>query len=54
MSKKFEYELTLRLEKAEKAIASLASKIEKDLGKAVDAAFRGSSEFDFAKHNRNV
>lgn len=51
MSKKFEYELTLRLEKAEKAIASLASKIEKDLGKAVDAAFKGSSEFDVAKQD---
>lgn len=54
MSKKFEYELMLRLEKAEKAIASLASKIEKDLGKAVETAFKGSSEFDFSKHKDNL
>jgi len=46
MSKKFEYELTLRLEKAEKAVASLASKIENDLGKSVEKAFKGSTEFD--------
>ncbi len=51
MSKKFEYELTLRLEKAEKAIASLASKIEKDLGKAVNTAFKESSYFDVAKQD---
>lgn len=54
MSKKFEYELMLRLEKAEKAIASLASKIEKDLGKAVETAFRGASEFDVVKFSKNI
>jgi len=54
MSKKFEYELTLRLEKAEKSIASLAAKIEKDLGKAVETAFRGASEFDVVKFSKNI
>ena len=54
MSKKFEYELMLRLEKAEKAIASLASKIEKDLGNALNKVFNGSSEFDPARFTKNI
>jgi hypothetical protein len=46
MSKKFEYELTLRLEKAEKAIASLASKIEKDLGGAANKGLKDLTDAD--------
>lgn len=51
---RFDYELLLRIEAAERTVSSLANRIESEIGGAIKKAFSGSGDFDHAINNIEV